>query len=300
MADKYHLQLSLKTKLFNTGRRLFMLPVFENWLTRRLKKNSEGFYSKLVPPDYLYKKGSWRNAIRYGLTYKLDISNVVDHYLYFRIIDRPFNKFMDTYIHPGSFVLDIGTNIGTVITRMAAKVGKQGFVFGFEPSPYNFQRAIDHVKMNGLTNCHIENAGLGNQPGVLKLYRVNEHNPGMNRILEEKEGMGNYAFDEVKVITLDSYLADKNIPGIQAVKIDVEGFEYYVVKGAVATFSRWKPVIFMEVNYDFLQDNKLSVAQLFELLRSCGYATFIAADSGKEIGESYFGPGVHIDIICKP
>lgn len=112
--------------------------------------------------------------------------------------------------------------------------------------------------------------------------------------------MGNYAFDEVKVITLDSYLADKNIPGIQAVKIDVEGFEYYIVKGAVATFSRWKPVIFMEVNYDFLQDNKLSVAQLFELLRSCGYTSFIAADSGKEIGENYFGPGVHMDMICKP
>ncbi len=59
---------------------------------------------------------------------------MVDHYLFFHVKDSTFQNFIDAYVKPGSFVLDIGANIGTTITRMAAKVGDGGSVIGFEPN----------------------------------------------------------------------------------------------------------------------------------------------------------------------
>jgi len=298
MNDKYHLKLPLKTKVLNVFRRVFMSPSIENWLANKIEKTDSGFYKKLVPPDYLYKTNSWRKVERNGLKYKLDISHVVDHYLFFHVKDSTFQNFIDAYVKPGSFVLDIGANIGTTITRMAAKVGNDGRVIGFEPNLINFQRASNHIQLNELTNCKVENLGLGDKPGVLKLYKVNEHNPGMNRILLDKEEAGEYAYDEVQVITLDDYFDKNELPTVNAVKIDVEGFEYFVLKGSAKILAKDTPALFMEINYDFLKDNHMTPTDVFELLYGYGYNTIVNSATNKRITADEFVPGMHLDIIC--
>lgn len=295
--NKYHLRLSLKTKIFNVFRRGFQVPFMENWLVKKLEKNRDSIYAKLVPPDYLYKAGAIRKVERFGLKYTLDISNVVDHYLYYSVKDASFNKFIEIYVKPGYFVLDIGANIGTTVTRLATKVGSEGYVIGFEPSPSNYKRAVEHILINKLNNCRVENLGLGDKPGVLKLFKVNEHNPGMNRILTNEEA-GEYPYEEIQVITLDDYCLKKNISVINAIKIDVEGFEYFVLKGGRNAISKWNPAILMEINTNFLKEHNLFVSDIFDLLSDCGYQQFVKADTGETITPANFAKGVHMDIIC--
>lgn len=297
--NKYHLKLSFKTKILNFFRRLIQISFIESWLVKRLETNSKGIYAKLVPPDYLYKAGSTREAERFGLKYKLDISNVVDHYLYYYVHDTSFNNFIENYVKHGDNVLDIGANIGTTVTRLAAKVGSDGYVIGFEPSPANYKRATGHIHLNKLENCKVENIGLGDKLGSLKLFRVNEHNPGMNRILKSEEVADMYPYDEVQIITLDDYCVKNNIKSLNAIKIDVEGFEYFVLKGGFETLSKWRPVIMMEVNHDFLKEQALTAQHVFDLLKKCGYTQFINADTEEQVDAGNFTDGVHMDIICK-
>lgn len=294
---KYHLNLPLKTKILNVFRRGFQIPFMENWLVKKLEKNRDSIYAKLVPPDYLYKAGSIRKVERFGLKYTLDISHVVDHYLYYSVKDTSFNSFIDTCVKPGDFVLDIGANIGTTITRLASKIGAKGYAIGFEPSPSNYRRATGHIEMNELKNCHVENIGLGDKPGSFKLFRVNEHNPGMNRILKTEE-VNEYPYDEIQIITLDDYCLQKGISQINAIKIDVEGFEYFALKGGQNALSKWKPAILMELNNGFLKEHNLSVSDVFNLLKECGYQHFVKAGTGEFVTPASFTQGVHMDIIC--
>ncbi len=105
----------------------------------------------------------------------------------------------------------------------------------------------------------------------------------MNRILLDKEEAGEYAYDEVQVITLDDYFDTKQLPAVNAVKIDVEGFEYFVLKGGAKIFSKDTPALFMEINYDFLKDNHMAPADVFELLYGYGYNTIVNSATNKLI-----------------
>lgn len=294
--DFYNSRLSAKTKILNMFRRFFQIPVMESWLAKKLEHNGGGIYTKLVPPEYLYRIGSNRQVERFNLKYSLDISNVVDHYLYYSVKDVPFENFIANYVKKGDTVLDIGVNIGTTITRLARHVGENGFVYGFEPSPSNYTRAVGHVQVNGISNCQIENKGLGDRPGVFKLFKVNEHNPGMNRILNN--GETEYPYDEISIITLDDYCREKMINQVNAMKIDVEGFEYFVLKGGTEVLTKSKPVILMEVNVKLFSEHKISVQQIFNLLTECGYTKFLNADNNSRVQPEDFARKPHIDLIC--
>lgn len=294
---KYQLKKPLKTRVLNFFRKGFKIPFIEHWLVKKLEKNSDSIYAKLVPPNYLYAAGSIRKVERFGLKYRVDISNVVDHYLYYSVKDVSFNNFIENYIKPGYVVLDIGANIGTTITRLARKLGSKGYVIGFEPGRSNYQRAVEHIQMNELNNCSIENLGLGDKQGSFKLFSVNMKNPGMNRILTNGEAEA-YPYEEVQVITLDDYCRSKNISQVNAVKMDVEGFEYFVLKGGLKVISQHQPTILMELNNKFLNEHNLSVNDIFNLLSGCGYQRFIKADTGEAISPESFAKGIHTDIIC--
>lgn len=71
--------IPLKTKFINTFRKVLRGPKVEHWIKSAFSGSS--FYRKIVPPEYLYKKGAWREFEEEGVHYRLDISNVVDHYV---------------------------------------------------------------------------------------------------------------------------------------------------------------------------------------------------------------------------
>jgi hypothetical protein len=81
--NAFQIKQTPKTKLLNVFRRLLAFPACEQLLFNSLLRNPHSIARKLVPPDYLYKKGAHRKISRDGINYQLDISNVVDHYLYF-------------------------------------------------------------------------------------------------------------------------------------------------------------------------------------------------------------------------
>ena len=291
--SKYQLKLSAKTKVLNFFRLLFKINPFSNLLLLLTQQSDSRILRKLVPPNYLYSKGKYKKVNRNGINYQLDISNVVDHSFYFNL-EKPSYDSILPLLKSANVILDIGGNIGTSALYYAS-INPTAKILSFEPHPDTFEKAVENIELNTFQNIELINLGLGTQQASLKLYEVDEYNPGMNRILTEE---ANFPFKIIKVDVLDDVLFKKEIKKVDFIKIDVEGYEYAVLSGAKETLKS-NPLLFIEVNDNSLKENKSSAKELVELLITAGYSTFYRADNGESISSTTHFNNCHFDLIAK-
>src|ERR1017187_10475375 len=84
---------------------------------------------------------------------KLNISNVVDHFLYFGLKERSQENLFNL-ANENSIIFDVGANIGSTVLQFAQK-SKNGFVYGFEPDKLNYQRAMENISLNSFPNIKV-------------------------------------------------------------------------------------------------------------------------------------------------
>ncbi len=295
----YHLQISAKTQLFNFFRRFFIISGIDKLLpafTRHSSMNT--FAAKLIPPNYLYAPGSMRTVEVDGINLKLDISDTVGHSSYFAV-DEPAQVVLYNFVKPGMKVIDIGANIGATTLNLAKKVGANGKVFSFEPSPYNYQLASQNISLNNFDNIQLINQGLGNEKTTAFLYNVNKNNRGMQRLLKDNGENNSYEKTAVQIDTLDSSMKNFSISAPSFIKIDVEGYEYNVLVGGSETILRYKPGLFIELDEDNLREQGNTAKELIELIIKFGYKIINAAN-GSTVNENTNFTNCHFDILCTP
>lgn len=292
--NNYHLKQSGKTIFLNFFRSFFTIPFLENIIVKLSLNNSSTVIQKLIPPDYLYKTNSFRMVTREGINYKLDISHVVDHYLYFGIKDKSYETIIET-IKNSKTILDIGANIGTTALYYAS-INAEAKILAFEPHPITFKRASENIQLNKFKNIQLINLGLGEHKEIVKLYEVNEHNPGMNRIIAENK---NLPYKEIEIDSLDNILSERQISKIDFIKIDVEGFEYAVLAGGKKSIMQSKPIMFIELDDNNMRENNKSARELIELLLSFGYREIFRADNLIPVTATDNFNNCHYDIIAK-
>ena len=291
--NSYHLHQSSKTKFLNFFRSIFTIRLFENFLIFLLLEKKLIVFRKLIPPNYLYKNCSFRNVTRDGINYKLDISNVVDHFLYYGIKDFCYDSIIDT-IKNAKVILDIGANIGST-SLFYASINSKAKIIGFEPHLKTFKRAIENIELNNFKNIELINIGLGEKKETVKLYEVNENNPGMNRIITDDR---NFPFSKININTLDFILEDLKISKADFIKIDVEGFEYAVLLGGEKILKS-KPIMLIELDNNNLKENYHTSKQLIEFLIASGYSEFHRADNLMKVTIDSNFDNCHYDLIVK-
>ena len=112
-------------------------------------------------------------------------------------------------------------------------------MYCFEPEPENFAELEANLRSNHLDNCHAIQSAVGAQEGTVTFAT------GLNGFVAP-EGTPGLA---VPVIPLDQFIAQRRLPRVDFVKIDVEGFEVDVLNGMTATLSRPdKPILYVEVH----------------------------------------------------
>lgn len=139
-------------------------------------------------------------------------------------------KIFEKFIDEDSVFFDIGANIGT-ITIMMAKIVKK--VFAFEPIKNNIKLLEENISLNNLSNVRIYPVALGSDYDKVKL----ESEAGNSESFSVQGG------GDIDLIPLDSISGAPTF-----IKIDVEGYEIEVLKGARQTIEKYKPVIWFEVN----------------------------------------------------
>jgi len=182
-------------------------------------------------------------------------------------------------VAPGQTVLDIGANMGSHTLAFCNFVGPTGRVLAFEPQRIMYQAMVASVAMNSWTNAHCYMKLVGAEKGSMRLPSVSYETPsnfGMMTLAAGRERaqtltyLDDDAGEEVEMITLDSL----KLAACHLIKIDVEGMEIDVLRGATETIRTHRPLIYMECQRDAQGDASL------ELLKSLGYDAWRHGDYG--------------------
>jgi FkbM family methyltransferase len=162
-------------------------------------------------------------------------------------------------------VLDIGANIGCTAILFGA-IAKA--VHAFEPSPSTFSFLKRNVERARLTNVSLHNIGLGDAPGRFSLTFAPSNRAG-GFVSDKTQASTGHAVESIEIRRLDDVMSSLVAPQVDFIKIDVEGFEAHVLRGAIATLTAQRPVLVLELNHWCLNAfQRTSIPDYFDLLRS--------------------------------
>lgn len=190
--------------------------------------------------------------------------------------------FVESYLRPGMWFVDVGANIGWFSLLAAKRIGPKGRVVAFEPRPDSSKRLSMSAVENGIACIQVYRVAVGARPGRMKVGALlSGHNTGGTWLLTTKEllertAVGHQLFD-VDVIRLD----DSPIDRCDLLKLDVEGAEYLVLQGAKETIARHRPIILSEINAEPLRlVSKATVSEYVGLMGQLGYQPHELTSSG--------------------
>ena len=168
------------------------------------------------------------------------------------------------YPQPGDYVVDVGGNVGDVSLCFTTKVGQQGHVLTIEPHPRTFHYLLGNFKLNCVTNASAVNCALGQEPGMVGI--LDDKRDDMNRVVNDSSAI------QVPMKTLDDLVE----PGrqIQFLKIDVEGFELAVLRGATSVLSRTDCVC-CELGEEHCKRYGYTMADLLSFLVHLNFQLFV-------------------------
>ncbi len=176
------------------------------------------------------------------------------------------------HIEKSKYIVDVGANIGCHCISYA-NMNPQSEVYAFEPQKKLFDILSTNIELNKLSNVKLFDTGLSHTDAESELASLDSvedkrcfgWNKGGLRI-----GKGG---EKIKLTTLDSM----NLPGLDFMKIDVEGAEGLVIMGAKETIKKFNPVIVFEHNYQRIEPTDVGLKYIptpFEELVKLGYKRF--------------------------
>lgn len=174
----------------------------------------------------------------------------------------------------GAVFLDVGAHIGYFSIKAAPKVGRTGHVLAFEPNPETLRVLRDNVTANHAGNIIVEPIACTDREQNITLYASAGFNTGMSSLSREnadityKEAPRAYS---VRGRPIDDVVRDRNLTRVDAVKIDVEGAEVSVLRGAVETLKRFHPKLVIEIVPEQLAGFKTTPEDVIAIIRSAGY-----------------------------
>lgn len=167
-----------------------------------------------------------------------------------------FNKRLafERELMPGSVLYDIGANVGYFSLLAAVLVGRAGQVFAFEPLPRNVAFLRKHVTLNKLENIEVIEAAVSDHLGEAAFQL------GMSDSMGHLRQTGDI---KVQLVSLDEWLAQGKLIPPDFIKIDVEGSEDEVVRGAQTLLAQYRPILFLDTHQR--EAHQATIALLEEL-----------------------------------
>lgn len=288
------MKISTKTRVLNAFRKLFTLPFLEKILLRfTTNRPPDSFFVKLIPNNYQYSPHTFRTITRNGINFKVDLYDYIGWWLYFGIKEDSRFKLYHL-VKQNNTIMDVGANIGETLMNFAKLSLPGGEVHGFEPDVINYQHCTENLNLNNFKNIVLNNLGLGAKAGQFFIKTPTPSNRGGNKVSEEFiENNTNV----ITITTLDQYVANKNIQKIDLIKIDVEGYELNVLKGAIHVIKKFNPVLFIELDDNNLKEQGHSAKALIRFLSENNY-TIKNSETDQIVTESADFSNCHYDIIC--
>jgi len=195
-----------------------------------------------------------------------------------RLTERRELSTLRSLIRPGMVIADIGANVGFYAVEMARSVGPGGRILAFEPDPLTFRLLQERVNRGSLSNVETYQVALGETSCRATLH-CSAYCRADNR-LSPSHTESHVEVCEVEVCRLDEFLSGRDIH-IDALKIDVQGSEERVLRGAEATLGRGVRWMWIEFSPNHLRGSGSDPERFLESLTWLGMDLFAVNDRGK-------------------
>lgn len=180
--------------------------------------------------------------------------------------------FIKSFLKPGMIVFDIGSHNGYCSLLSCARVGPNGRVVAFEPSPRERKRLKRNIFINLIRNIKVESSAVGNYVGRVNFFIRDDRETGCNSIKYFPQGV-KFSKITVPITTLDDYL--QNQPKPDFIKIDAEGAEPEILKGAYKLLrGKKRPTFLIELTLD-------QGVRVCKLLKKKKYDLYFIGSKGK-------------------
>lgn len=228
-----------------------------------------------------------RLSKRGGINYHLDLSEGIDLSIFLlgsfeKKISLSIIKNLEISKNKTLFsIIDIGSNIGDKSLFLANEFYKKNYkfkIYSIEPTDYALKKQIKNLKVNShlinhvdINQCIIQSDINNNVKQLFSSWRLDtksEH----PKLMGQKNIVGQNSLK----ISLDDFCKSKNIINLKAIKIDVDGYEFDVIKSGVNILKKYKPAIFVEYSEYLMQeiDKNFSKEGFITLVSKLGYKVF--------------------------
>tara|TARA_Y100001938_G_C8050778_1_gene411566 strand:+ start:372 stop:1091 length:720 start_codon:yes stop_codon:yes gene_type:complete len=176
----------------------------------------------------------------------LDNSQSIELY-YYKIWEKHLLDVIDKYVQPGTIAIDAGANFGSISIPISKKLGDHGKLYSFEMSPSMTERLNRNIHENKCSNIKVINSPLSDDVDQEVFFEdINfseKTNFGDIRINKEAKGV------KAKTKTIDSlelWTKDQYPDIVSFIKVDCQGYDLKVIRGAEKTITKHKPVVVFE------------------------------------------------------
>jgi len=213
--------------------------------------------------------------LRDGFVFLARPSVQVDwHVAFFGTYEPEVRKIFRTVLPLGGIALDIGANVGWHTLLMASLVGASGRVLAVEPNPALRQRLHDHLHLNRFGQVEVMPCAAADTEEMMEFYApaANDRDSGNGHVVEHPRGhVGTIRVDSRR---LDTIITAAKCERLDLIKIDVEGFEWRVLRGGEETIARFHPHIVFEYNAEYAPRGGGTPELIGEFFRTHRYRLF--------------------------
>jgi FkbM family methyltransferase len=231
----------------------------------------------LAPPSRFGGGTPQQTPMPDGYVFPVDPGTLIGwHVRFFGSYEPEVRAQIKRWLTPGGCAADVGANVGWHALLMATIVGPGGRVFAFEPNDSTRERLNVGIHANHLDQIVVDSRALSDRIGTTgfaapkagELWDGTGHMTGAT-------GDGPGADGTVSCVTLDAFVAERNLDRLDFLKIDVEGWELSVLRGASHTLAALAPAIVFEYDPAYIARCGGSAAALNACLAAAHYSLFM-------------------------
>jgi FkbM family methyltransferase len=232
-----------------------------------------------------------------GVQFETDLHDRIQRQMWAGVYELHVRECFSALLEPGAFYFDVGAHIGFHSVFAAHRVGPEGRVFAFEADPRNYEKLARNLSQ--FPWAKPLNAAVWDRTGSLTFERSpTENESGWGSVSAVRDfGKGEHV--TVPSVALDNWFQDSHLQRWDAMKLDAEGSELAVLRGAQSLLGKFRPFIIMEINPMLLEQGGFSPTGEADFLLERGYRLFRLAFRRLEPLE----PAKHMDFcdaLCVP
>ncbi len=240
-----------------------------------LKDSSRRFFREYIPLKYYLLSANSDGEIQKEVQGSQMILNLNDEGIsrelaLYGVHENNSTREVKNLVKPGMKILEVGANIGYYAILETKLAGKDGFLYAFEPSPFNVDLLRRNLALNDIKNCEVHGKAAGAENMNTKFFVANKSNLSSFIQREGMDMVHDGKIIDVDVVRLDDFFANKEIDFI---RMDVEGYEREILRGSEKLLTRKNPPknFFIEVHSELLHKKDSSAREIIEYLKQYGY-----------------------------